>query len=547
MTPTDTITISVVIVNFNVRYLLEQCLLSLRRGIESLKLQIIVVDNASSDNSINYLKERFPEVEFVALAENMGFAKANNIGLAKCIGEYILILNPDTVLVEDTLPKLTDFLKSNPSCGLVTPKLIRKDGALDLACRRALPTPWVAFSRISGLSNIFPKSKLFSQYNLTYLDCDQPARIGSLTGAFMLMPSEVYRKVGGFDEQFFMYGEDIDFCARAAQAGYEIHYRPEATAIHYRGESTRRSSLDRTDVFYNAMLLYARKHYRGGSKKIGLPLLQTGIFFAKAGSQILQGSRLIWPVMLDAVLIAIALNFGQLLRWGSQLDLLLDFRVLVAYIIFVVLSLTAAGAYSESVKQLPKAAFKGTVLGSFVAGTYTFFLLQGYMFSRLVVLISALLWCIFLPGWRFLLLQMAKTSWARGLLRRSAIIVGTDSLAKSIGEQFQHQQGEYEIVGFVRYRNEVVDSSFGYDPLGSTDELDRIVETERVSDVFFSTGGASYAEIVALANRLAPQGVHFKVLSAEAPGSALPLFGVDWQTPIGIRGLMRRVQRRWGL
>ncbi|MDK9701389.1 MAG: glycosyltransferase, partial [bacterium] len=445
--------VSVVIVNYNVRYLLEQCLHSLRHGQHALSQEIFVVDNASTDGSIPFLRERFPEVNFIELSENIGFGKANNLALQQCTGKYILILNPDTIVGEDTLQVLIAFLKTHPKAGIVTPKLIRKDGALDYACRRSLPTPWVAFSRLTGLSMLFPKSRLFSQYNLTYLNDDEPAQIGAGTGAFLLMPQEIYQKVGGFDEQFFMYGEDLDLCARVQDAGYEIHYRPETTAVHYRGESTRRSNIDRNQAFYGAMLLYAEKHYKGWARGYGIALLKIGILLAHWFAGFSQFWSFTWPAVVDSILIALGLFLGQWLRWGGVFGAV-DKRVLVANVILVLLALGSTGTFLARDRESVKPALKGAALAGFISGTFTLFLLQGIMFSRAVVLISSMLWLVLLPGWRWLLF----VKWGNQLIHkkrllRTALIIGTDDLAKMLGERLQTDPSEYEFAGFVRYRN----------------------------------------------------------------------------------------------
>jgi len=202
------IDITIIIVNYNVKEFVKNLLYSLHKALENYSSEIIVVDNASSDGSVEDIKEKFSYVNVIANDENVGFGKANNQGLEIAKGKYIVFLNPDTIVREDTFSKLIKFIKSNPDAGMATCKVLNPDGTLQLACRRGFPGPWTSFTKIVGLSKLFPKSKLFSKYNLTYLDENKINEVDAISGSFMMFTREVYEKVGGFDPQFFMYGED---------------------------------------------------------------------------------------------------------------------------------------------------------------------------------------------------------------------------------------------------------------------------------------------------------------------------------------------------
>ena len=257
------IDISVIIVNYNVKELLEQCVKSIFSASSNLKVEVIVVDNNSFDGSVEFLKQKFPgnaQLKIIESPINLGFAKANNLGAKEAKGEYLLILNPDTILQEDTLERSLEFYKANKEIGALTCKLILPNGKLDLACRRSFPTPSVAVYRILGLSRIFPKSKLFGKYNLTYLDENDTYEVDAIVGAYMLIKKDIYEKVKGFDEDYFMYGEDLDLCFRIKKAGYKIYYYPETSIIHYKGESTKKSSISYVNNFYGAMQVFVKKN-----------------------------------------------------------------------------------------------------------------------------------------------------------------------------------------------------------------------------------------------------------------------------------------------
>ncbi|HAY32776.1 MAG TPA: glycosyl transferase family 2 [Bacteroidetes bacterium] len=250
------IDISVVIVNYNVKELADNCIASVYTANNNeFNLEIFFVDNNSIDGSPDHIEKKYPEVKVISNSRNIGFSKANNIALRQCSGKYILILNPDTLLEENTFSKLINFCESHKNTGAVTSKLILGNGKLDSACKRSFPVPSVAIPRILGLSALFPKSKLFGKYNLTYLDENKIWEVDAICGAFMFIPKTVLDDAGLFDEDYFMYGEDIDLCYRIKKCGYKIFYFPEVTTIHFKGESTRKTNLSYVNNFYGAMII----------------------------------------------------------------------------------------------------------------------------------------------------------------------------------------------------------------------------------------------------------------------------------------------------
>ncbi|HNT30295.1 MAG TPA: glycosyltransferase family 2 protein [bacterium] len=254
--------LSIVIVSYNTQAILRQCLQSVRACHGDLHVQVFVVDNASIDGSPDMVEEEFPEVELIRNKINVGFAKANNQALRKVTGTHILLLNSDVVLGADTIAKTLKYMQSHPQVGVVTCKLILPDGRLDLACRRSFPTPFVALWRLVGLSRLFPRSKTFAQYNLTYLDEDTTYEVDAVVGAYMLMTREAFMEVGLLDESFFMYGEDLDWCYRFRQAGYGVVYYPEAVARHHKGASSLgRKPYRMVREFHRAMELFYRKYF----------------------------------------------------------------------------------------------------------------------------------------------------------------------------------------------------------------------------------------------------------------------------------------------
>ena len=253
--------LSIVIVNYNVKYFLEQCLISVKEALEGIDGEVFVVDNNSVDGSQQMLKERFPDINVILNEQNVGFAKANNQAMRVANGEYILLLNPDTVVESDTFHKVIDFMDSHPDAGGLGVKMVDGKGKFLPESKRSLPTPEVSFYKIFGLSQLFPKSKRFGKYHLSYLDENQTHEVEILAGAFMLMRKSVLDKVGLLDETFFMYGEDIDLSYRIILGGYKNYYFPEARIIHYKGESTKKGSLNYVQTSYNAMIILSEKHF----------------------------------------------------------------------------------------------------------------------------------------------------------------------------------------------------------------------------------------------------------------------------------------------
>ena len=252
--------LSIVIVNYNVKYFLEQCLIAVRAATKALDTEIFVVDNHSTDGSVEYLRPRFPEVIFIENNDNPGFAKANNQAIHQCKGEYILLLNPDTVIGETGLHNICRFMDEHPEAGAIGVKMLNAHGIFLPESKRSFPTPWVSFCKLFGLSKCFPHSTRFASYSLPYLDPDKPHQVEVLSGAFMFLRHKAITEIGLLDESFFMYGEDIDLSYRIVLAGYQNYYLPERI-LHYKGESTKKDDRKYLNAFYNAMLLFYKKYY----------------------------------------------------------------------------------------------------------------------------------------------------------------------------------------------------------------------------------------------------------------------------------------------
>lgn len=309
------IDLSVVIVSYNVKYFLRQCLQSVARAMEGLNVEVWVVDNASIDGSVEMVREEFPWVKLIANSTNLGFAKANNQAIRLAAGRHILLLNPDTIVQEDTFRVVVDFLDSHPEAGAVGVKIIDGQGRFSPDSRKDLPSAWNIFCKLSGLYKLFPKSKVFGRYHLTFLPEDEIMPVPVLSGAFMAIPKAVLNKVGLLDERFFMYAEDIDLCYRILKAGYQNYYVPTTQIVHFKGESTKSRSLNYVLTFYKASLQFVQKHYRGWRRWPTALFYQLGILSA-AGLSVLKRvfTAIYLPVLEVALLYLLGLGIFHFWR-----------------------------------------------------------------------------------------------------------------------------------------------------------------------------------------------------------------------------------------
>ena len=268
--------ISVIIVSYNTCELLKECLISIKSATDNLKVEVFVSDNNSSDNTVRMIKKDFGWVNLIANRQNLGFSKANNRAIKKAKGKYLLVLNPDTRLFKNTLSQMIKFMDTNKDIAVATCRIELPSGQLDKDCRRMYPTPWRAFAHFSGLSKIFAGSKLFDQYQMGYIPEDIEHEVESCLGAFMFVRSTAVKKVGLFDEDFFFYGEDLDWCYRFREAGFKIVYTPTAKIVHYKGaasgikplsvnlsKATQKSKIRALKESTRAMELFYKKHYFG--------------------------------------------------------------------------------------------------------------------------------------------------------------------------------------------------------------------------------------------------------------------------------------------
>ncbi len=515
--------LSVVIVNYNVRYFLEQCLHSVFKSGKNIDMEVFVVDNHSVDGSADMVREKFPMVQLIVNQENAGFSKANNQAIKKARGRYILLLNPDTVVEDDTLPAVTGFMESHPDAGALGVKMLDGQGRFLPESKRGLPTPGVAFCKIFGLSALFPKSRLFSKYHLGYLDKDKCHVVDVLSGAFMLIRKEALEKTGLLDESFFMYGEDVDLSHRITKAGYKNYYYPGTRIIHYKGESTRKSSVNYVLVFYNAMIIFARKHFSHKNARIFSLLINMAVYF-RAMIAILSRfiQRIFWPVT-DAILIYGGFYYLKN-YWGHQVFAVesayyppeyMHF-IVPAYIFFWLSSVYINGGYDR-----PHRLFRivrGVGFGT-VAILVIYALLPIHLrFSRALILLGSM-WALF----SMMLTRTLHTLFKYKSLHLSApvnkrvLIAGDGKEAGRILNMLR-QSGNTSFIGLVSLEGEKPDEE-GY--LGTIRQINEIIDIYRINEVIFCAENMSSQKIIDHMSDLQSKQVLFKI----APPESLYIIG----------------------
>ena len=549
--------VSIIIVSYNVKEYLQECITSIRKALAGIAAEIFVVDNASDDGSAALIKERFPGVQLIANTENLGFARANNLALTRAQGRFIVLINPDTVTQEDTFSTLLRFMDENPDAGMVGCKVLNPDGTLQHACRRSYPTPWVALTRLTGLSFLFPKSRLFGRYNLTYLPEDKISSVEAISGSFMMLRRRAFEQIGLLDEDFFLYGEDLDWCYRTIQSGWKIYYVPTTKIIHFKGESSKQSRFDTLRVFYQSMALFVKKHFRKRYFFITYYFLLVAIWVRAAVSFLRNSLAFLAVPLVDFLLLQLSLalalwvKFGHLQHWGSYLP------VNAIYSTAWLLSLAFLGSYGRRKFSFFKAAI-GVLAGFVFNSAFTFFFKQ-YAFSRAVLLLAGGFNLLFIAGWRLLfkLLNRFRLTPFRGtlghtLLARRSVVVGDFSKGEQVVEKLKTRIGDgYELIGLVSLNIADVGQRFnGLQVLGSTENLAEIIRRRNIQEVIFSTHRIPYDRILDIISGSRAQRVSFKLIPSNLEviiGKAsidqihdVPLLDIDYKlSRTGNRALKR--------
>ncbi|GAB3634977.1 glycosyltransferase [Hymenobacter arcticus] len=511
--------LSVVIVNYNVCYFLEQTLLSVRQAVAALgePVEVFVVDNHSADGSVAMVRARFPEVIVLANQDNPGFSRANNQALRQATGQYQLLLNPDTLVEEMTFRRCCDFMDAHPRCGGLGVQMLDGQGQFLPESKRGLPTPKVAFYKISGLAWLFPKSRSFGRYHLGFLDPGEAHEVAVLSGAFMLLRQAALAEVGLLDEDYFMYGEDIDLSYRLTRGGWQNWYFPGTRILHYKGESTKRTSVNYVFVFYRAMVIFAQKHFAPNRASLFSKLINTAIWL-RAGAALAQRlATLAAPVVLDAASLYAGLYALKVYWENNQKYVHTPYPpqyMLVAMPLYIagwLLTTWLSGGYDQPVRagRMVRGVAVGTVLISAVSNFF-----DGWRFSKALIVLGGVWAVAALVGRRLL------GHWLRyGNLRlsetrpKTLAIVGSLAESQRVRQLLTEARIPAKVIGFVTPETGTTTDLPHPDHLGTVAELPALLELYDITELIFCGRDLPASQIIDLMARLPAQPeVAYKIL-----------------------------------
>ena len=511
--------LSIVIVNYNVEYFLEQCLLSVRKAIEGIDGEVFVVDNNSVDRSTRMIKERFPEVKLIENKNNLGFSKANNQAIRKSKGDYVLLLNPDTVVDEDTFHKTISFMDNNGDAGGLGIMMLDGKGHFLPESKRGLPTPEVSFYKIFGLATLFPNSKRFGKYHLSYLDKNKIHKVDVLSGAFMMLRKSVLDKIGLLDEDFFMYGEDIDLSYRISKAGYNNYYFPETRIIHYKGESTKKSSVNYVFVFYNAMIIFAKKHFKNNKLKAFITIINLAIYFRAFLAILIRFFKKIIVPLTDITLISGGLyTFAQIWQKniispnGGEFPPNLLFAGISIYSLIWILSVFLNGGYDKPVRF--KNIFSGIAIGSAIILIGYSLLPEEFRFSRAIILLGVA-WAFLIFSLTRILYHLLKIKEHRfaGSISKRIIIIGEEDEANRVKLIMEKSGTDISFNALVSAKNIKENNNTKY--IGELNQLDEIVNIYKINEVVFCAKSLSAKEIIDTMANLTKKTMDFRIAPPE--------------------------------
>ena len=532
--------LSIIIVNYNVKYFLEQCLLSVAQAIKNIDAEVFVVDNLSSDDSVKMVQEKFSWVHCIANDKNVGFSKANNQAIHISKGEYILLLNPDTVVAEDTFEKCIAFMNADKKIGGLGIKMIDGTGTFLPESKRALPTPWVSFCKIIGLSNIFPHSEKLAKYHLGYLDKNQNHEIEVLSGAYMFMRKEALDKCGYLDEDFFMYGEDIDLSYRIIKAGYKNYYFSESTIIHYKGESTKKGSLNYVKTFYEAMMLFAKKHYSSGQANIYSSIINIAIVVKAIQTILMNVLKNSWLPLFDFCFSFIGMYLikelweNKIMQDDAYYNPLFTYVFIPLYIFVWMICSLFAGAYDKPIR--PINILKGLGVGTLLLTAIFGLLPNEFRYSRAIILISAVWVTLSFYLNRFLFSKVSKHSLVfENHEEQKIAIVGYEEEAKRVLTLLNQTGIQFYFSGFI-HPEKNKDSTY----LGSVSNIQNLCQSFKINELIFCQKDVSNKNIIQYIEQL-NLAVNFKIvpkntesiIGSNSKDTSGDLYAIDTNLKIG--------------
>ncbi len=516
--------LSVIIVNYNVQHFLEQCLHSVFKASKNTNTEIIVVDNNSVDGSVAMVKEKFPQAVVLENKKNTGFSYANNQAIKIAKGEYVLLLNPDTVVEEDTFEKVIAFMDAHPDAGGLGVKMIDGKGNFLPESKRGLPTPSVAFYKIFGFSKLFPKSKTFGKYHLGFLDKDQTHEIEILSGAFMLLRKKALDTVGLLDERFFMYGEDIDLSYRILLGGYKNYYFPETRIIHYKGESTKKSSVNYVFVFYRAMVIFAEKHFSQNNAKLFSFLINLAIYLRAGAAIVVRFLKSIFLPAFDFGITVLGLfliteYYEKNIRFieGGGYSEMLTSIAFPAYAFIWLFTIYLSGGYDKPIRLLK--IVRGIFVGTGIILIAYSLLPEEYRFSRALILFGTLwiLLAFLISRVALHLLGLKPYNLNPDKSKRIAII-GTQEEFERVNNLLKQTNINNSFLCFISADQ---NGNHHQQYVGNINQIEEVISIYKINEVIFCSRDISSQGIINHMHTLVSADVDFKI----APPESLSIIG----------------------
>ena len=488
--------LSVIIVNYNVKYFLEVCLHSVLRSAAVIAAEVIVVDNNSTDDSNQMVREKFPDVTLIENKDNKGFSKANNQGVAIAKGEYILFLNPDTVMPEEFLAKMLGYMDAHPEAGAVGPRLIDGKGQFAPDAKKSFPSLSVAIFKTTGINKLFSKSAYFNKYYAVHVGERQTAPVDVLSGCCMLVRKSAMDKAGGpFDEDYFMYCEDVDLSYRIEKAGYKNVYFPEVDLIHYKGESTRKMTLSYVRIFNEALVTFVKKHYTKKDARMFVLFINIGIILRAILGTIKRGLKVFHMPLFDALILLVTL-WGIKNFWVEEVKNMMPIHPSAVYATFPVyialwlVSLYFNGAYDQPYRALK--VTRGMLIGTTAILAYYGLLPPELRYSRAIIIFTGFAGTVVLLGLHEILYRM-------GILRfipydklpRKAVIVADETAYHQTAAILKQVHYAPELSGRISHKEEY------HGALARMPEMKQVLYTTGVNEVIFCINGLSYADVFA--------------------------------------------------
>ncbi len=486
--------VSVIIVNYNVKYFLEVCLHSVIRAADSIAAEVIVVDNNSSDGSCAMVKERFPQVVLLENKDNKGFSKANNQAVAIAKGEYVLFLNPDTVMPENFLARTIDYLDAHPRAGALGPRLIDGKGQFAPDSKKSFPSLSVAIFKTTGINKLFSKSPYINKYYAVHIGEREVAEVDVLSGCCMMVRKKAMDEAGGpFDEDYFMYCEDVDLSYRIQKAGYQNIYYPEVDLIHFKGESTRKMTLSYVRIFNEALVTFVKKHYTKQQASLFILLINAGIVLRAILGTLKRGLKILHMPLFDALILLITL-YGIKEFWVNEVKNIAPIQSSVvyatfpAYILLWLLSLYFNGAYDQPYRALK--VTRGMIFGTIIILAYYGLLPPEYRYSRAIIVFTGLAGTVILLGLHELLYRMGILRFIPyDTLPRKAVIVADDTAYRQTADVLRQVNYAPELTGRIS------PGSNKNGALTTLADMKQLLYVTNVNEVIFCINGLTYTDV----------------------------------------------------